>query len=177
MILRLKLKGRGLSLVTGSASIIKWVGTAKASTPDVKSLGSKVIKSSNTLVGVGPSPPAFKFQESPCSSQRPNGRTVSSDSLSDSSLSVVKVEKKRGDCSVTLKEVKMDVLPTKPDSSSALDVLVPELLAENMVSNESMNGHGQEDMVVNKAKVDVGREKGVGDQVSVDFDSTTSSFL
>ena len=46
-----------------------------------------------------------------------------------------------------------------------------------MVANESMNGHGQEDMVVNKAKVDVGREKGVGDQVSVDFDSTTSLFL
>ena len=47
---------------------LKWVGTAKASTPDVKSLGSGVIKSSDNLVGVGPNPPAFKFPESPCSS-------------------------------------------------------------------------------------------------------------
>ena len=32
------------------------------------------------------------------------------------------------------------MLPTKPYSTSALDVLVPESLAGNMVANESMNG-------------------------------------
>ena len=110
---------------------LKWVGTAKASTPDVKSLGSRVIKSdSDDLVGVGPNPPVFKFPESP---------SCSSDSLSDTSLSVVKVEKKGGECSITLKAVKTDVLPTKPYSTSALNVLVPKSLAGNMVANESMN--------------------------------------
>ena len=100
---------------------LKWVGTAKASTPDVKSLGSGVIKSSDNLVGVGPNPPAFKFQRV-------------------HAPQILSVEKKVGECSVTLKAVKTDVLPTKPYSTSALNVLVPKSLAGNMVANESMNG-------------------------------------
>ena len=126
-------KAKGKRVVTGSASIASWLGTAKASTPVAKSLVSKVIQSSDNLVGVGPSPPSNKFPESICSSQRPIGRAKSSKSRTATmKCSKFKVDK--------LDEVVLDKAPincvspvvktVQPEPTVAAPILVPVAVQE-----------------------------------------------
>ena len=42
-------KKNGRRVATGSASLTNWLGTARTSTPEVKSLGSKVISKGGTM--------------------------------------------------------------------------------------------------------------------------------
>ena len=55
----------GRRVASGSANIKTWLGTAKTSTPDVKSLGSKVIRERGNLAGVGLCPPCHELPADP----------------------------------------------------------------------------------------------------------------
>ena len=58
-------KKNGRRVATGSASLTNWLGTARTSTPEVKSLGSKVISKGGNLAGVGQGPPCHKLPTDP----------------------------------------------------------------------------------------------------------------